>query len=362
MAKVTIPTSEQAEHFQISPDYVRISMAAAIELGLKPGRIHRAECDCINLLQNYPEGCYANCTYCGLARERPGLPEDNTFIRVGWPLYSTDLVAEKIAEREAKREVGRVCVSQVQDHRANADMMDIICRVREKAPQVPIAALVSATLLNEEKLVEIRDAGVDIIGIGLDGATEEIFDEARGKKTRGPHKWDYHWTIIRKAREMFGPMNVNCHVIVGLGETDRDLFNLFFQLRSEQIAGYLFSFNPEPGTATQDLPRQPIHRHRRVQLVKYLIENYELSPAAITYDDAGSLAQLDAPAEMVNEAINSGLPFMTNGCPDRHGVMACNRPYGSYRPGEEYRDYPFLPNADDVSVIRDQMRLDEVWA
>ena len=65
---------------------------------------------------------------------------------------------------------------------------------------------------------------------------------------------------------------------------------------------------------------------------------------------------------MVNEAINSGLPFMTNGCPDRHGVMACNRPYGSYRPGEEYRDYPFLPNADDVSVIRDQMRLDEVWA
>ena len=362
MAKVTIPASEQAEHFQISPDYVRISMAAAIELGLKPGRIHRATCDCINLLQNYPEGCYANCTYCGLARERPGLPEDNTFIRVGWPLYSTDLIAEKIAERETKREVGRVCVSQVQDHRANADMMDTIRRVHEKAPQVPIAALVSATLLNEEKLLEIRDAGVDIIGIGLDGATEEIFDEARGKKTRGPHKWDYHWTIIRKARELFGPMNVNCHIIVGLGETDRDLFNLFFQLRDEQIAGYLFSFNPEPGTATQDLPRQPIHRHRRVQLVKYLIENCELSPAAIAYDDAGNLARLNAPEEMVNEAIDSGLPFMTNGCPDRHGVMACNRPYGSYRPGEEYRDYPFRPNAEDVAIIREQMRLDDVWA
>ena len=362
MAKITIPASEQAEHFQISPDYVRISMAAAIELGLKPGRIERAACNCINLLQNYPEGCYANCTYCGLARERPGLPEDNTFIRVGWPLYATDLIAEKIAEREAKREVGRVCVSQVQDHRANNDMMDIIKRVHEKAPQVPIAALVSATLLNQQKLIEIRDAGVDIIGIGLDGATEEIFDEARGKKTRGPHKWDYHWKIIRMAREMFGPMNVNCHIIVGLGETDRDLFNLFFQLREEQIAGYLFSFNPEPGTATQDLPRQPIHRHRRVQLVKYLIENYELSPAAITYNENGGLSTLDAPIEMLDEAINSGLPFMTNGCPDRHGVMACNRPYGSYRPSEEYRDYPFVPNEDDVKIIRSQMQLDEVWS
>jgi len=361
MAKVTIPSDQQAEVYQISPDYVRISMAAAIQLGLKRGRIHRASCDCINILQNYPEGCYANCSYCGLARERPGLPEDNTFIRVDWPLYSTDVIAEKIAEREEKAEVGRVCVSQVQDHRANADMFDIIRRVHEKAPQVPIAALVSATLLNEQKLYEIRDAGVDIVGIGLDGATEEIFDQVRGKKTRGPHKWDYHWTIIRKAREIFGPMNVNCHVIVGLGETDLDLFNLFFQMRDEQIAGYLFSFNPEPGTATQDLPRQPIHRHRRVQLVKYLIENYELSPAALTYDEAGFLSRLDAPEAMVDEAIDSGLPFMSNGCPDRHGVMACNRPYGSYRPGEEYRDYPFQPNAEDVTVIREQMRLDEVW-
>ncbi len=362
MAKVTIPTSQQAELLQISPEYVRISMAAAIELGLKPGQIHRTSCDCINLLQNYPEGCYANCSYCGLARERPGEPEDNTFIRVAWPLYPTDLVAEKIAAREAKSEVGRVCVSQVHDQRANHDLLEITRRVHQRAPQVPIAALVSATLLNEAKLYEIRDSGVDIIGIGLDGATEEIFDEIRGKKTRGPHKWDQHWQIIRQAREIFGPMNVNCHIIVGMGETDRDLFNLFFQLRYEQIAAYLFSFNPEPGTATQDLPRQPIQRHRRIQLVKYLIENDELSPAALSYDNAGHLVHLDAPDEMVETAIQSGLPFMTNGCPNRHGVMACNRPYGSYRPGEEYRDYPFLPNADDVLVIRAEMRLEDIRA
>ena len=100
MAKVSIPSHLQAEHYQISPDYVRISMAAAMELGLKPGRIDRCRCNCINLLQNYPEGCWANCSYCGLARERPGMAEENSFIRVGWPLHSTDLVAEKIAERQ----------------------------------------------------------------------------------------------------------------------------------------------------------------------------------------------------------------------------------------------------------------------
>jgi hypothetical protein len=35
-----LSSQEQAELLNISPDYVRISMAAAIELGLKPGRIH----------------------------------------------------------------------------------------------------------------------------------------------------------------------------------------------------------------------------------------------------------------------------------------------------------------------------------
>ena len=41
-------------------------------------------------------------------------------------------------------------------------------------------------------------------------------------------------------------MKVNCHLIVGLGETDKEMFDMIYQLKEEQIAGYLFSFNPEP--------------------------------------------------------------------------------------------------------------------
>ncbi len=359
MAKVTVPVKEQAEQFQISPDYVRISMAAAIELGLKPGRMLRGvTCGCINLLQNYPEGCYANCSYCGLARERPGNPEDNTFIRVSWPLYSTDLVAEKIAEH--KDAVGRVCIAQVQDHRAYQDLVDMTCRVR-RLSDVPISALVSATTLNVERLYRIQEAGADIIGVGMDGASKEIFEETRGKKARGPHDWDYHWHIVREARRIYGPMKVNCHIVVGLGETDRNLIDMFYLAKEEQIAVYLFSFNPEPGTAMQHVPRAPLHRLRRIQLTKYLIENENLERRLIEFDQAGNLARIDAPDMMVEVAINTGLPFMTNGCPDRHGKLACNRPYGSYRPGEEFRDYPFLPMAHDLMQIRQQMRLEEIW-
>lgn len=362
MAKVTVPSNQQDEQFNISPDYVRISMAAAIELGLKPGRINRCGCNCINLLQNYPEGCYANCTYCGLARERPGHPEDNTFIRVAWPLYSTDLVAEKIAEHEEKYGVGRVCIAQVQDHRAYDDLIEMTKRVKRRASAVPISALVSATTLNEDRLHSIKEAGADIIGVGLDAVTEKLFEETRGRGTKGPHNWEYHWHIIRAAREIYGAMKVNCHLIVGLGETDKELVDMFYQLKEEQIAGYLFSFNPEPGTVMQDLSRSPIHRMRRIQLVKYLIENKNLPREALSFDENENISRLNAPETVVEVAVNTGLPFMTNGCPDRAGEVACNRPYGSYRPGEEYRDYPFVPNMDDLVIIRQQMKLEEVWA
>lgn len=358
--QIKLSAKEQEEQLNISPEYIRISIAAAIELGLKPGEIHGCGCGCINLLQNYPEGCYANCSYCGLARERPGLAEENSFIRVDWPLFPTDLVAEKIAEKEAESTVGRVCIAQVQDHRANDDLIDMTRRIRKQAPNVPISALAMATLLDKNILQEIQNAGADIIGIGMDAATEEIFYNTRGKGAKGPHDWDYHWEIVYMAREMYGPFKVNCHILIGLGETDRDLVDMFFKCYSKEIASYLFSFNAEPGTVMENVPRQSIKRHRRVQFTKHLIEEKGLKREAIQFNKDGFISGIDAEDSFMQETIDEGLPFMTNGCPDRDGVMACNRPYGSYRPGEEYRDYPFKPMGSELNIIREQMQLNRV--
>ena len=149
-------------------------------------------------------------------------------------------------------------------------------------------------------------------------------------------------------------------MIVGLGETDEELVDLFYGLKDEQIAAYLFSFNPEPGTVMQDVDRAPIHRTRRIQLTKHLIENEGLPREAVGFDDEGAIVRLDAPGVDVDTVTQSGVPFMTDGCPSRTGEVACNRPYGSYRPGEEVRDYPFQPTAPDVAIIEEQMRLHEV--
>jgi len=45
----------------------------------------------------------------------------------------------------------------------------------------------------EELIKQSKIAGADIIGIGMDAATEEIFYNTRGKGAKGPHDWDYHW-------------------------------------------------------------------------------------------------------------------------------------------------------------------------
>ena len=361
MQRARVPSREQQTQFQISPEFARISMAAAIELGLKPGRFLRdCACGCINLLQSYPEGCYANCTYCGLARERPGAPEGNSFIRVAWPLYPTALIAERIAARERSSGVGRVCLSQVQDHRSNDDLLSMVALIRSAAPTVPVAALVNATTMSQAWLERLKSEGVSNIGIGLDAASKRIFQRTRGRETRGPHTWEQHIEIMRLARRLFGPMNVNCHVIVGLGETDRELVELFAWMKEEEVAAYLFSFNPEPGTAMQHVPRQPITRHRRVQLVKHLVEDFGLPCSAVSYDASGFIARIDTDPEAIERAIASGMPFMTDGCPDRSGAMACNRPFGSYRPGEEFRDYPFAPDGTDIDKIREELNMAEI--
>ena len=53
---------------------------------------------------------------------------------------------------------------------------------------------------------------------------------------------------------------------------------------------------------------------------------------------------------------------MTNGCPDRTGKVACNRPFGTYRPGEAFRRYPFRPTPGDLAVIRGELRVEDIRA
>jgi biotin synthase len=343
---------------QVSPDYVRISMASAIALRMKSGRFSRDfEFGGINLLLNYDEGCMSDCGYCGLARTRPGAYEDKSFIRVDWPLVRTDDLVDRMAQHEAT--LTRLCISMVTHGHAYRDTCDITRRIAERV-STPLSILVAPPTLNRERLATFKALGVDMIGIGLDAVTEELFRHIRTDVPAGGLKWEKYWEVVADAREIFGPWKVNVHTLVGLGETDRDLVEIFLRLREQEIFSYLFCFNPEPDSRMADHPKSPLSRWRRVQLARYLIEAEGYDLDRFDFDADGGLVHLRADPAAVDAVIDQGVPFVTNGCPGENGEPGCTRPYGSYRPAEPFRDYPFVPDASDLAEIRQQMRLDEV--
>ena len=107
-------------------------------------------------------------------------------------------------------------------------------------------------------------------------------------------------------------------------------------------------------------PKSPLVRWRRVQLAKHLIETEGYDLSQFDFDTDGNLVHLLASKSAVEAVVSQGVAFMTNGCPGEQGEPGCTRPYGSYRPSESFRDYPFLPSAADLDQIRVQLRLDEV--
>jgi biotin synthase-related radical SAM superfamily protein len=341
-----------------SPDHVRISMASAIALRMRSGRFSRDfDFGGINLLLSYDKGCLSDCGYCGLARTRPGSYEDKSFIRVEWPLVRTDDLVARMAAHEAT--LTRVCISMVTHGHAYRDTCDITGRITA-AVRTPLSILVAPPTLNRRRLETFKALGVDMIGIGLDAVTERLFRGLRTDVPAGGLKWEKYWEVIGDAREIFGPWKVNVHTLVGLGETDRDLVEIFLALRDRQIFSYLFCFNPEPDSRMAAHPKPPLTRWRRLQLARHLIEAEGYGAERFEFDAAGTLIRLRADRAAVAAVAGRGVAFMTNGCPGGSGQPGCTRPYGSYRPSEPFRDYPFPPTAGDMRDIGAQLHLESL--
>lgn len=341
-----------------SPDWVRISTASALALRFRSGRFTRDfDFGGINLLLNYSSGCRSDCSYCGLARTRPGDYEDKSFIRVEWPLVETDELVCRMARHEDT--LTRLCISMVTHGRAYRDTNEITERIRANV-KTPLSILVAPPSLNRDRLATFKDLGVDMIGIGLDAVTEDLFRRHRTDvPSGGGLSWEKYWEVVDDARDLFGPWKVNCHTLVGLGETDYEAVEMFIQLCDRQIFPYLFCFNPEPDSRLGSQAKSSLTRWRRIQLAKHLVEVEGFRWDRFEFDDAGTLVDIaevpESASSAVADAIDSGIPFMTDGCPGPEGEPGCTRPYGSYGPAEQFRDFPFQPTTDDLVSIREEL-------
>jgi len=344
-------------HDLSSPDWVRVSYGADMVLGFTPGVfLNDFATTCINLLQHYPDGCKANCFYCGQSRDIQKDSAEKTLIRVDWPLRRFDEVASRIVQHQD--EIYRVCVAQLVNFRATRDMIDMIRRLRQYGVprSIGISALYSPTITSKEHLLECKAAGADRADAAIDVVSERLFDTIRGRGARSPHRFKRYLEGIRECVEVFGKGceggGGGCHVIAGLGETEKDLIDFMFKVHQIGASIHLFMFNPEESTPMRNCPQPSVASYRRIQLATYLIDAGQVSPEDFTFDDDGKISNLKF--DFNGTSLDLGQAFVTSGCP------GCNRPYANERPSQRLRNYPAHPSIEKTYMLLRQTRIPEV--
>ena len=345
-----------------SPEYVQMSTAAALTLGIMTGKMYRCECTrCLNLLLTYPEGCRANCAYCGLARHREAERDyaDRNFIRVDWPAVPLDMTIDIVAKQGEKSPFHRMCISMITHPNSDADTVTVLKQWTERVdPQtIPVSILSNPTTMTREDVKRLKDLGADIFTVALDAATPEIFDRTRGKGVQSPHSWQKYWQILMDAREIFGAQKFGAHIIVGMGETERDVLVLVQKLVDLGGHSHMFCFFPEKGSLMDHLPATDRGQWRRVQLARYLIDYRGGRVENMRFDEQGRVVDFGFPESEVEETIARGVAFRTSGCPGKFAedVSACDRPYGD-SPPSNIASFPFAPNEQDLRKIRRQLK------
>ena len=350
--KKMMPQTEQTK-IEESPQYLRMSLAAAMTLGLKPGRFYRnARLYCINLLLTYRAGCAARCAYCGLSNKRDGQYGNKSFIRVTWPTHSLSQIIERISDRQDR--VKRICISQITHKRSIQDTKTICARLRSSF-DIPVSLLISPTILSKGDLLDFKDAGADKIGVAIDLATPELFDKYRGKGVGGPHNWEAYRQCLSDAIAIFGKRNAGSHFVTGMGETEKEMVEAIQKIQDSGGWTHLFSFFPEADSQMKEHPMPEMDQYRRIQLARYLMDEGISRTEEMAFDASGRILDFGLPPGELDRIINTGEPFRTSGCEGYDGQVACNRPYANSRPGPDIRNYPSPPNKEDIHRIRQQM-------
>ena len=148
-----------------SPEYVRMSLAAAMTLGFKRGLFYRnAKLHCINLLLTYPQACIGKCAYCGLSGTRSGEYSQRAY---------SGPVAHLLARRDYRQDIGGAGEGEedlhLHDHpKTGGGGHEKICRRLRSSFDVPVSLFICPTLLGREDLVDFKEAGADKIGVAID--------------------------------------------------------------------------------------------------------------------------------------------------------------------------------------------------
>ena len=310
----------------ISPAKIRVSVGTASLLGLRGGKVKSLAKPTTAYLMTYIRGrCSASCLFCPqskYSRSNPGM-----LSRILWPAYPWNTVIDRVTDM-FNSSFKRVCI-QVQRRRdSESQALKIVSDLASKGVD---KISVAVNPLSTEFLEILKDAGVERVGISLDAANKEVFE-----RVKPGFGWREMWCKIKAAADIFGPWRVTCHLIAGLGESERDLVETMARLRDIKVIPSLFALTPVKRTKLETMERPSLSSYRRVQVARFLLmKGYSLEEFMFT--ESGVISRITVASEDL-DIIKKGYPFQTSGCPD------CNRPFYNETPSGPIYNYAWKPS------------------
>ncbi len=326
--QIHVPKEGYEMFAECLPENIRVSSGSAIVLGLMNGRLD-AMPTTIYLLTYRNGKCTANCGFCPQARGSHGRAD--MLSRVSWPVFPTRLVLDGIEKAVEDGRIRRVCLQALNYPEVFAHLLALVKAIYSRV-RVPIS--ISCQPLNRENLQGLAEAGAKRIGIPLDAATGELFDKVKGGSAGGPYVWEDQFKLLSEAVEIFGNGKVSTHLIVGLGETEKEMVEIIQRCGDMGVLPALFAFTPISGTALENSPQPPVSAYRRVQLARHLIFQGIARYEDMGFDEEGCISDFGVDEEVLMRVIQTGEPFLTSGCPN------CNRPYYNEKPSGPIYNYP----------------------
>jgi biotin synthase len=327
------------------PEQIRISTGTAIVLGLSSGKLD-AEPTTAYFMTYKVGKCTANCGFCPQARESKSSAE--LLSRVSWPTFPTAEVLTALVTSVERGKIRRVCI-QALNYPAVFSHLEALVKEIKKEVSVPVS--VSCQPLNAVNIVLLANAGVDRLGIALDAATETLFNQVKGKDAGGSYSWSSEFRMLTEAVMVFGKGNVSTHVIVGLGETEREATQIIQSCVDMSVLPALFAFTPIHGTALEKNSPPKLKSYRRIQLARYLIIKGLARADDMCFNMEGKIEGFGLTKEALEEAVKSGEPFLTSGCRD------CNRPFYNEKPSGPIYNYPRKTSREEIEKIRKNLKL-----
>lgn len=322
------------------PIKIRVSLGSAFVIGLLKGKID-AMPTTVYLLTYRNGKCFANCGFCPQSRD--SFCNENMLSRVSWPVFSTKNVINGIKEAAENGKIKRVCIQALNYPEV---FKCIQALVKEIYQLTKISISVSCQPLKKEYMQLLAEAGAERIGIPIDAATEELFEQVKGGLVGGPYSWERQFELLKHAVKIYGEGNVSTHLIVGLGETEEDMIKIIQKCVDIGVLPALFAFTPILGTKLEKQPQPLIKSYRRIQIARYLICNKMEKYEEMKFDE-GKIKNFGVNNQFLLQNIKKGDPFLTSGCP------SCNRPYYNEKPSGPIYNYPrSLTEEEIIQIIR----------